>query len=85
MDYRVTVEIDVTSRNPEEAAREGWQLLVEMHDGPTVDVRDGRGREYRINLAEEPEFRDRCEGCGVCFGEGDIAGGRCLSCGRMIT
>lgn len=36
-------------------------------------------------MADEDEERDCCDGCKEPFSEDSVGGGRCTSCGRMIT
>jgi hypothetical protein len=63
-------------------------FLDELDEGQSASDERYTVGEY-ANLFREAlesgEERDCCEECGEEFTEKDIDGGRCLSCGRMIT
>jgi len=52
-------------------------------DAAVQDWLDSEASEL-WNVVAQPE-PDKCEGCNEPFTRKDIDGGRCLSCGRMIT
>lgn len=45
-------------------------------------------REFLLMVEDLVEYKyipDECKGCGEAFTQKDLDGGRCISCGRMIT
>jgi len=58
--YRVVYVIDVNARNPKQAARCAYKIMIDPASmWPVLHVLDSEGRSTRVNLSEDEELHQK--------------------------
>lgn len=84
-DYRVVWTIELDADTPLDAAKKALQIQRDKKSIATqFDVTDLTAFEQSRFDLSLPDGT-YCDGCCTEYTQKDLDGGRCLSCGRMIT